>query len=285
MEAGRHWLPGSLFGGRETLVTSPLAARPWQLLSLPGDGWLPLLAAVGTAGFFLLLTPGWVLPASACGLLALGSIIGWLWQSDRPPPAAQARVGEHCSVPTVARGARSHAWWAMLLLLAVDASIFASLAFAHLHTAMALEICPPPGASLPGGGMAGGVIGLLLLGSALIVWAGRHVGRAPLRLSAALLLAMLCVAASAGLDLGSQLAQGLSPTRNAWSATVAALLGWQVLHAALLLLMGAYLIARALSGRLQEGARASFDNSALMWHYVSLQGAAGLLLVQWMAAG
>jgi len=285
VEAGRHWLPGTVFGGRETLVTSPLAARPWQLLSLPGDGWLPLLAAVGTAGFFLLLTPGWVWPASACGLLAVGAIMAWLWQSDRPPAAAEARIGEHCSVPTVARGARSHAWWAMLLLLAVDASIFAALGFAHLHTAMALEICPPPGASLPGAATTGAVIALLMLSSALIAWAGRQVGGAPLRLCLGVLAAMACVVAAWTLDLGSHLALGLAPTRNAWSATVAAMLGWQGLHAALLLLMGAYLITRALGGRLQEGARASFDNSALMWHYVSLQGVVALLLVQEMAAG
>ena len=55
-KAGRHYLPGTITGVRETIVTSPVEATPQALLRLPGYGWSPLLAAVGTAGFFMLLT-------------------------------------------------------------------------------------------------------------------------------------------------------------------------------------------------------------------------------------
>jgi cytochrome c oxidase subunit I+III len=94
VEAGRHWLPGSVFGGRETLVTSPGSAELRQLLRLPGDGWPPFLAGVGTAGFFLLLTAKWFVPALACAALALGALARWLWQTDRAPPRDRAKVGE-----------------------------------------------------------------------------------------------------------------------------------------------------------------------------------------------
>ncbi|RYF36422.1 MAG: cytochrome ubiquinol oxidase subunit I, partial [Comamonadaceae bacterium] len=151
VEAGRHWLPGTAFGGRETLVTSPGKAELRHLLRLPGDGWLPLIAAAGTAGFFLLLTVAWIVPAFVFGAVSIAAIVAWLWSSDQPPPQAMVQVGDGVLLPVGATGRQSHSWWAMVILLAVDASIFAALAFSHLHVSMALEVCPPPGAALPAG--------------------------------------------------------------------------------------------------------------------------------------
>ena len=36
VDAGRHYLPGTATGGRETIVTSPVDARPQYVLLLPG---------------------------------------------------------------------------------------------------------------------------------------------------------------------------------------------------------------------------------------------------------
>ena len=63
VEEGRYYLPGTATGGREALVTSPFDARPQYILQIPGPGWQPLLAAVFTAAFFLLLTVKLVLPS------------------------------------------------------------------------------------------------------------------------------------------------------------------------------------------------------------------------------
>ena len=40
-KAGRHYLPGTVTGVRETIVTSPIEATPQSLLRLPGPGWTP----------------------------------------------------------------------------------------------------------------------------------------------------------------------------------------------------------------------------------------------------
>ena len=48
--------PTRATGRRETLITSPLRAEPQYLQIMPGPSGWPLLAAVFTAGFFLLLT-------------------------------------------------------------------------------------------------------------------------------------------------------------------------------------------------------------------------------------
>ena len=98
--------------------------------------------------------------------------------------------------------------------------------------------------------------------------------------------AIACVLASFALDLAGHLLAGLSPRAQAWSATVAAMLSWQGFHTAVLLLTGGYLVARSWSGKLTQRARATFDNSALLWHYVTVQGLVitGLVrgLPQWL---
>jgi cytochrome c oxidase subunit I+III len=281
VQAGQHWLPGTVFGGRETLVTSPVNAQLRHLLRLPGDGWLPFVAAVGTAGFFLLLTVSWVIPAFASGALSLGAILAWLWSSDQAPPQPLAQVGEGVHIPVGATGRASHSWWAMVVLIAVDASVFASLAFAHVHLAMGLDVCPPPGAALPAGLWAWSSAGLLAAGSVAMAWAARRLtagGQGWLK--AAVIFAIACALAATGLDIAGHVRAGLDPGAQAWSATVAALLGWQALHAAILLVMGLYVVARSIMGRLKADARATLDNTALLWHYVTAQGVLAIVLVR-----
>jgi cytochrome c oxidase subunit I+III len=275
VESGRHWLPGTAFGGRETLVTTPVKARLDHLLRLPGDGWPPFVAALGTAGFFLLLTVGWVVPAFISGLVAVAWIVMWLWKCDQPPARERVEIGAGVSLPVGTREWRSHSWWAMVVLLVVDASVLASLSFAHIHVAMQASVCPPPGAALPHAGWALASGALLLAASLLVAWGTRRVANNPQTgLGIAMLIAIALVAASFGLDLAGHARAGLSPSADAWSATVAAMLGWQGLHVVLLLVMGAYVLARSWSGKLLPNARATSDNTALMWHYVTAQGLA-----------
>ncbi|HYE40641.1 MAG TPA: cytochrome ubiquinol oxidase subunit I, partial [Ramlibacter sp.] len=200
-------------------------------------------------------------------------------------PRATAQIGHGVSVPSFAVGSASHSWWATVVLIAVDATIFASLAFSHVHVSMKLDVCPPPGAQLPGDGLWPT---LMLAGASLLMaWAARRVqrpGQALLRVAVALATAGSIVAFA--LELWLHLQAGLAPTHTAWGATVAAMLFWQGFHAVVLLLMGGYVVARSVAGLLRPDARATLDNSALFWHYVTVQGIAAIWLVrllpQWM---
>jgi cytochrome c oxidase subunit I+III len=108
-------------------------------------------------------------------------------------------------------------------------------------------------------------------------WATRSLGKR--RLPWLALAALACVVASFLADFyGYQLA-GLAPRRLAWSATIAAMLTYQGLHVVLLAIVGLYLAARGWSGRLTANSRATLDNSALIWHYTTLQGIAAALVV------
>ena len=74
-------------------MTSPIDARPQYILQIPGAGWQPLLAAVFTAAFFLLLTVKLVLPSVVCGVLArrLRDLVAVGNRSRPDPPARRYR--------------------------------------------------------------------------------------------------------------------------------------------------------------------------------------------------
>jgi len=279
VEEGRHYLPHTATGRRETIATSPVAAEPRYLLVLPGDSWLPLVGAFGTSAFFLLLTVKLYFLACIGAVVAVGAVLAWMWGSDRPPPEEQveAAVGER--LPVGALGTASHSWWATIIMLVVDASIFASFAFAYVHVSMRLMVCPPPGAELPPLAQALASCGLLALGS-LLVWLARHaLGKR--WLPWLVLAALACALGSFVLDLQGWRA-GLAPSESAWAAAIAALASYQGLHIVLLLVLAPYLALRAWRGLLDRRSRATLDNIALVWHYTTLQGIAAVAVVRLM---
>jgi cytochrome c oxidase subunit I+III len=262
IQDGAHWLPGNPTGEREALVSSVRDARPLYLMRLPGDGWLPVVAAAGTAGFFLLLTVGWTVSAWACGLLAIGCIWAWLWRLDRSAAIDTAPIGRGLQVPV---GGALHARWALGLVLVVDGTIFLSLLYAHLHVAMAGSDCPPPGAALP----AAAWMAAALLPWAAALWAGRrarhqlHAQASGRSLRLAILLSAAGAAAAIALMLGLHLQAGLLPRQDAWGATVAALLAYSVLHGVCILLCGGFAWARSRAGLLTPRHGVALD--ALRW--------------------
>jgi cytochrome c oxidase subunit I+III len=274
VQDGRHWLPGTATGLRETIATSPIAAHPRYLMVLPGDSWWPLVAAAGTAGFFLLLTVKLHVAAWLFGLAAIAGVLAWLWQSDQPPPQPTARVSDQLWLPVNATGPASQSWWATMIMLVVDATVFASFLFAFIHLSMRLEVCPPAGAALPPAPWPLLSCALLAAGSLLIAWARRTLTTQSSQrwLRVAVAAAALCAAAAFAVEWHGQLKAGLAPSSQAWSATVAAMLSYQGLHVLVLLLIAPYLLARSWSGRLGASSRATLDNSALIWHYTTLQG-------------
>lgn len=46
--------------------------------------------------------------------------------------------------------------------------------------------------------------------------------------------------------------------------------------------MGLYVCARSWSGKLRPDAHATLDNTVLLWHYVTLQGLAGMGVIHLM---
>jgi len=288
VERGAHWLPGTATGLRETLVTGARHAELRHLLVLPGSSVLPVLAAFGTAAYFLLLTVKWVGTAHAFGAIAVVATLAWLWQTDRQPAARDAEVGDGVRVPVGATGAASHSWWATVILVVVDTTVFASMAFAHVHVAMRADTCPPAGAALPDGAGVALACAAFALSAALVAWSMRAL---PARVPGAARMAVVWLPAATlavggfALLAAAHAAAGLVPRANAWSATVAALLSYAGLHALLMVVFAAYLVARAAARLVTPRQRASHDNVALLWWCACAQAAATAVLPHLVAAG
>jgi cytochrome c oxidase subunit I+III len=254
-------------------------ALPRHLIVLPGDGWLPLIAGLGTAGFFLLLTVKWVVVAWLCAAMAIVALLRWLWASDRDPGVAAAEVAQGVVLPVGARGTRSHSWWGTLVLVVVDLTIFAALLFAHLHVSMQAEVCPPPGAALPPVSWSLAAGGGWLASAAAMLGLLRAAEQPRWRVAAATMVALLLVGAASSAAVAGHVNADLSPRGNAWSATVAVLLAWQVLHAVVLVAMGGYLIARTCAGLLTPHCHATRDNVVLFWCSCATQGLVATIVV------
>ncbi len=284
VQAGGYYLPGAPTGGRETLVTSPIDARPEYVIQMPGAGWPPFLAAAFTAAFFLLLTVKVVVPAIACAVLAIAFCLLWTWRLDPGPGKGEVDIGGGIRVPTYMTGPRSHSWWAMVVLMFVAASLYLAYVFSYLFLwTVSPDVWAPAGSPAPPDAGWPAASGALLLAGSGLLLAARRVLPEPGRFRPAavllVLLALGCLAGAFSLELAAHWRTGLRPSSNAYAASVymAIVLFGQLAFAVLIL--GGYVIARHVRGRLDRERRVSFDNLALLFHYTVAQSLLGLLLV------
>lgn len=274
VDAGQHYLPGVATGGRETIVTGPIDAEPQYLLRLPGPSWLPLLAGLGTAVFFFALTVKWVWLAAFGATLAVVCILRWLWQADPAPLAGTFDVGGGIRLPAYMTGSRSHAWWAVVVLLLVLGSVFASFVFSYFFLwTVTTGPWPPRPWPLPLAeySTTGAVLWIaagFAAGGASRLLAGRRSRALVVVLSVGVVLltgAFLC-------DVAAVRGAGIDSAAHAYGAAAHVLLAWQGLHVALLWVTTAYVLARLRSRLLSPEHRVSFDTLRLFWLYTVAQG-------------
>lgn len=280
VEAGRYYLPGAPTGERATIVTSALSARPEYLLQLPGPGWSPMMAALGTAGFFLLLTFKMEALAAACGVLAVVMILRWLWDADGGAHHPPVDIGGGLRLPVYCTGKSAHSWWAMIMLVIVCASIFGSLVFAYLFLwTTSPEVWLPP-ALLPGWAWPLVSTSLLLGSGALLAWNSRRMSQGQhRRLRWSLPVGIVMLMAAAGLEGYGQWQTGLRPQDSGYAAAVYAMIGLQSILVIVSFFMGGFTLARSLAGKLAPERRASFDSTMIFWYYTVAQGVLALGLV------
>jgi cytochrome c oxidase subunit I+III len=283
VDAGAWYLPNAPTGGRETIMTSPIEGHPQAVLQMTGPGWAHFLAAFFTAAFFGLLTVKLVVPAFACGVIAIGCVVWWLWETDPGPTGPPVDIGDGITVPVYVTGSMSHSWWAMIVLMVVSGMTYACLVFSYLFLWLVNPAAwPPEGASVPSYGWPLIAAVLYITSTALIASAGRRLagskprrgGLAPILIGMA---APLLLAAN-GIDLWAQWRTGLKPDASAYGAVVYCIIALQTFFVATATIMAAYTIARWLTGKLDDVRRATFDNTMLFWHYTTVQGVVGLLV-------
>jgi cytochrome c oxidase subunit I+III len=271
VEAGAYYLPGSATGTRDTLVTSAVDAKPQFVLRLPMPGWAPLIGAWFTAAFFLLLTFKLVWPAAVCGVVAIAALLHWGWSLD-PPPLGRVDIGGGLSLPTYVSGPMSQAWWAMVILMIVSASLYACLLFSYLYLWLVSPRAWPP--SPPPLAAAAAAFACLALSSTLVHWADRRLasGKGVGPLWVALPLPVIAFAANL-------LAHETRASESAYGAVVHAFLVLDGFFIAVAMVLALFALARAQAGRLDRVRRVTFDNAKLFWHYTVAQTLAGLAMV------
>ena len=280
VEAGRYYLPNAPTGGRETIVTSPIDARPEWLLQMPTPAWSPWLAAVFTAAFFLLLTVKLVAVAIVCGLIAVASVIAWLWETDPGYSHPPVEIGGGIRLPVYITGPSSQSWWAMIVLILVTGTVFACLVFSYLFLwTVSPDVWPKHGdlPSLSFGALAAALAGA---SSAAVAFASRALKRDqvwPMRI--ALACAPALIVAAVAVDWYGQWQSGLRPQASAYGAVVYTTVALNAFLVAVVAIMAFYTIARSLAAKLNTSRRVTFDNTILYWHYTVLQILIGLALI------
>jgi cytochrome c oxidase subunit I+III len=279
VERGSHFLPAGANRVPQTFITSAMAARAEYAVAPPGPSWLPIVAAVATAAAAYLLALKLHVAGGAAGMLALAAALTWVWGCDRR--ISSAHVGKEAvplPVASKAKG-RAHSRWATLLVLAVDACVYLSLVAAYIRLASTgRSPWPPLEQPLPILNSGAGAVILWVTSSALLSYAGSALG-ASVRMLAALVAAFAFNVAALMLVGYGFVAAGLSPQTHAYAAVLAAVLGYQALHAAVLMVLVAYLCARTLACLVDPVQRTSFDNVRLFFQYTVAQGVASAVLL------
>jgi cytochrome c oxidase subunit I+III len=285
VEQGRYFLPGSATGQRETIITSPLRAEPQYLQIMPGPSVWPLLGALFTAGFFLLLTVQAYTAAVVSGILAVPAIMRWLWETDRPVGDAEVDVGAGIRLPTYATGAGTHGWWAMIMLLIVALMVFLMAVFSFMFV---YGVHPQHWTRFDGGGWAAPIVALYGAAAGLTML-GRHLlaREKSTHWSPAtqVIVAAVLVALAWAIDLGTWRNSTLDPELSAQGALIMAFLCLQGLLVAVAVLMAIYLAMRTSRNMIVRPRNVTFDMVWLFLLYTCAQGAVTAALTRLFPGG
>lgn len=282
-DEGRFFLPDAEEGQRELLISSVLDAKPQQVARVGGPTAKPMLAAVTLGGVFIFTTFHLWIPAAVSAVLALGAILWWLWTGTSIVPEKPTKHAGHGLVlPLYSSGSASPGWWAMVITMTADAAALASLVFGYLfYWTVHPEFPPPaaPGLEGPGRFWPLTALGLFALGWGAAVASRQANAGGRTSLSRGLVALAAAATGAAGLAaLAGPASSGLDPTLHVYPAIVWVLAIWIAAHAAVGVIMQAYVLARSLAGRLTPVHDGDLRNVAVYMHFVA-SGAAVTLTV------
>ena len=279
-EKGQWFLPCSVSGRRETIVTSPIAAIPQYIVTIPGPSIWHWLAAIGTAGFFLSLTVKLVPLALAFAVLAIFSIWRWMWEIEGEP-GPDVDIGGGLKLPVYATGLKNHGIWATWVLIVVLGMIFACALFAWFFLwGGRPDNWPPTGVTAPQILPLMVTAGLMLasafcvhLASANLPEKGQSAAKFILWQAAGIVL-LIC---AYGSELFSR--WHIDPSASSYGAMVylMSFLNGQLVFATFL--YGLFNIAAVYYGRFNKGRCVGQDCLVLLWTYLAAQALISYALI------
>ncbi|QEG01318.1 Cytochrome c oxidase subunit 1 [Stieleria maiorica] len=279
VDEGRFYLPGADEGKRETLVTSVVDAEPIQCLRVPGPTFLTHLAAVFTGGVFILSTFHWYVAAAISGVLAVATILVWLWTGTAWIPEKHEKdVGRGVTLPIYVSGSRAVGWWAMFITMLGDMTAFISLVFGYFFYWTIQEDFPPQGSNGPGW-----IYPTAALLTITLVWLAvmaartwNRQDRGPMFYGAIAFGVTLSLAGVWALLMGPS-SHAMDPTSHVYPAIVWVLVLWTALHVVVGIVMQLYCAARRMAGKMTARYDADIVNVTLYWHFIALTS-----LITWL---
>jgi cytochrome c oxidase subunit I+III len=272
VDEGRFYLPDAEEGRRETIVTSVVDATPEYCLRLPGPSFIPIAAALTTAGFFVFGTFHLWTAALASLVLALGVFVHWLWTGTALiPEKARKDVGLGLTLPLYVSGSSSVGWWAMFVTMLADQTAFLSLVFGYFFFWTRHADFPPDPA--PGPGLLWPMIAAAFAtGAWMLTLASRRANRqdATGRFVVLMAAAVVFACAGAGALVAGPWLTNLDPTAHVYPATVWVLACWAAVHLLVGGVMQLYCVARRLAGRMTGTCDVDIANVVLYWHFSAL---------------
>ncbi|MET0343951.1 MAG: cytochrome c oxidase subunit I [Polyangiales bacterium] len=272
IDEGRFYLPDAEEGRRETLVTSIVDARPVQCQRLAGSSFLPLIAAVLVAGFFVLGTFHLWTPAIVSFVLGVLVIGAWLWTGTGGHPEKEEKdVGLGVRLPLYVSGPASVGWWGVFVTMLATFTAYVCLVFGYFFFWTIHADFPPPEAPVLGAGwpLAGAALGLAAWGAMLLARRANQANRGGLAALSLVIALVTTLLAGAALVAGPR-AAAMNPARHAYEATVWVLVAWTLLQLALAWIMSAYCLLGRLRGRLTARFDMDLHNTVLVWHFTLL---------------
>jgi len=270
---GEGMLAGTRHGWRETLAVDMTTGAPEHVAILPGNSWLPIATAAALGGFFLTMLAG-LYPVAPL-FLPVVAWLGWrwAWSNGALADVGAVDVGEGQRLPTSFEAERTTGWWGSVLALGASATLFGALLFGYAFLWTVAPNWPPPALVAPSlvvpvlAAAGAGIAFVTMRRGAALAALG---GQAAIVVSLVLLLA---VAAPA-------------PTAHAYAATSAAVAAYGIFHAALAMLMLAFVVARARRGY-HSAARSGEQRIVRLWsdHAAGAGAFCAILLVLpgWLA--
>ena len=130
---GEHALAVIDHGRRETWGSDPLTGQVREIIHLPGNSWLPVIAAALIAGVCLsLLTRAYGL-AALFALASLGVLLRWSWENGAHPKAAPDAKTQPGDPPLHSRTCDGPGLWGMAVTLLADGALYLSLLFGWFY--------------------------------------------------------------------------------------------------------------------------------------------------------
>ena len=131
--AGKHGLARAESDRRETYGSDAVTGKLREVIHLPGNSWLPLLAALSLAVFFVSLL------VRAYGVALFGLVgaavflLRWSWENGAHPKMAPVSADDPTDPPLHSRTANGPGLWGMVVTLMADGTFYLSLLFGWLY--------------------------------------------------------------------------------------------------------------------------------------------------------